>query len=118
VVVECGKRHTYYPWGNKEAADFVADLREFGAHYGYIFALYGSSLAGRGRDLDMLAVPCNDRAEYADALLDALRDHVGGGEPWGRYQGLRGVSCGLIQLANGKILDVQVCRLCGDGEGK
>ena len=116
-ALERGHRHVYYPWGNKEAASYVAGLGSFGKRYGYMFALYGSSLAGRGRDLDMLAVPFSTRACSPDALLDALRRHVSGSEPWGRHKGLMGMSCGLFQLPDGKILDVQVCQLrCGEEE--
>jgi hypothetical protein len=99
------------PWDVESGARVLWDVRDVALAHGHLLALYGSTLSGRGRDLDVLAVPFTARdprrgygpPSSGAALLDALSTR------WGR--GLRTLvdgSPGSLYLIGRRIIDVVV----------
>lgn len=76
---------------------------------GYTLAIYGSVLRGRGNDLDLLAVPWRPDTDPVD-LRDRLVEHLALNPTAleGRYEGLMGTQCFVLQLKNGRVIDLQV----------
>jgi hypothetical protein len=94
-------------WTLAEAAAFVAELSQWAKAEGYLLAIYGSVLAGNGRDLDLIAVPWRigtTGALFVDAL--AARVH---GQILEQGPGLLAQDSATIRIG-ARIVDIQVRR--------
>lgn len=91
-----------------EAAQLLCQQLNATAHHaGYMVALYGSVLTnGRGRDIDLLAVPWRYGASE-QLLLDAFRA-LGCIECGSRYHGAMGTASTLLRTPDGLLVDLQV----------
>jgi hypothetical protein len=94
-------------WRVEEAAALVRRLVPVAHRHGYTLGLYGSTLGGQGRDLDMVAFPWGDRRP-GRRIVAAVAAAVGGrvverrSTPFARAAG--------ILLPDGRLLDVQIPR--------
>ena len=92
-------------WTLTEGATLVAALSSWARSRGYLLALYGSTLSGRGRDLDLLAVPWRSGVD-ARALVDDLAARLGG-TIFERGPGLMAEDSAVIQVGR-RFVDIQV----------
>jgi hypothetical protein len=95
-------------WRLEDAAEEVHKLSDYGRSVGYLFALYGSTLGGSGRDLDLMCVQCHAGAISPEVLIDELAAKFLAKEKTERYEGLFGVLSNCLHLPDGRVIDVQV----------
>lgn len=99
------------PWRVEEAAALVRRLVPVARRHGYTLGLYGSTLGGQGRDLDVVAFPWGDRrpgrrivAAVAGAVRGRVVERVS--TPFAHAT--------LMLLPDGRALDLQVPRTAID----
>lgn len=90
-------------------------IRKAAAECHYAIGIHGSM----ERDFDLIAVPWIEQATPAEALVEKIRESVGGhiagrndGEPWPR-QKAHGRQCWSIQIGGGAYLDLSIMPLKG-----
>lgn len=77
---------------------------------GYLLAVYGSSVeeSGRGRDLDMIAIPWRPTPVPPQSVMDHYKAvMIEEGEP---YYGLMKTEARLYRMASGHLVDIQFYR--------
>lgn len=91
------------------ASRIIAMMTPLANSYGYMLALYGSTLTnGRGRDIDVMAVPWRPVAAPAEALVAALCA-LGFEQVQPAYRGqMRTYAVMLIERSTGLLVDLQV----------
>ena len=86
-------------------AVFFAIDRDFHL-YGWLLCIYGSVLGGKGRDVDLIAVPWRPMADVEVAkrsLVDRLQAEQFGG----KYRGCMGTRSFLFMLKDDVAIDLQ-----------
>ena len=89
-----------------EAKEILLDIDRDFRFYGWILCLYGSVLSGRGRDIDLLAVPWRPMADV-EAACRSLMNRQKATQVGLEYRGLMGTRSFLFLTEDGLILDVQ-----------
>lgn len=93
-------------WLLRDAAAFVRRASPLAGRCGYALAMFGSTLDGVGRDLDLVAVPWGPWAERQ--LVEVLVESWGG-RVVERLQHM-GRDCAAILLPDRRVVDLQVQR--------
>lgn len=91
-----------------DALHFIRAMSEPANGLGYVLAPYGSTvLNGRGRDIDIIAVPWRDPCDFG-ALIRMICER-GYKEASDRYFGMMGTCAVLLQdLCGGPVIDLQI----------
>jgi hypothetical protein len=95
-------------WTLDDAKQCWAVLDRVAHQAGYLLAIYGSVLRGWGTDLDLLAVPWRPSASDPETLLELMAAAVEGTPDGPTYEGSMDTRAVVIQLRNGRLIDVQV----------
>jgi hypothetical protein len=92
-------------WTLQEGAALTADMALTAKREGFLLSLYGSTLRGRGRDLDLIAVPWRTGADPR-RLVDSLAAELGG-RIEDRGPGIFAAESAAIVIGD-RVIDIQV----------